>query len=203
MTTIPTSDTTIGPEMRLADLRLPPHVGARLSTLFGRSEPIIEGDEWVGAMHAAIETECERAPTEADLCHASDGNHAVVIDGKRESFVCVLDPLIVPFLRAEPGRIESTTPEDGRAVTIEVTSEGVTVTPEETVVSLGVSHHVAADEQPTPETVYRQVCGYVHAFASPAEYERWATGVDAATTTVSAETGVAVARELSTALFEE
>lgn len=195
------SEASIGPRIDLQEFRLPPHVGRRLATLFDHDEPITSGDEWVTAMRQALEANRGRAPTEADLCHAEDGAHTVDIGGERQSFVCVLDPLIVSFLRGEPGRVESETPEDDGGVTVDITADGAVADPADAVVSLGVSHHVG-DEPPTPETVYRQVCGYIHVFGSAEEYERWADGVDAATTSVTVDTGVAVARELATALFE-
>jgi len=201
MTSQSFTDRGIGPVLELTEFRLPPHVGARLATLFGSEEPITSGSEWVREMRAAFTRQDGDPPTEDALCHADDGAHSVTIDGERDAFVCVLDPLIVPFLRDEPGRVESTTPEDGRTVTIDIDENGATATPESAVVSLGISRHVEADTA-TPETVYRQVCGYIHIFTTPVEYERWADGVEAATTSVSVETGVGLARELATALFD-
>ncbi|PSP93234.1 hypothetical protein BRC91_10480 [Halobacteriales archaeon QS_4_62_28] len=201
MTSQSFTDRRIGPELDLEGFRLPPHVGARLATLFGRDTPITTGSEWVQAMRTVFTEEFDRFPSEDALCRAEDGAHSVTIDGDRDTFVCVLDPLIVPFLRDEPGRIESTTPEDGATVTIDIDDGGTTATPESAVISLGLTHHVEADSA-TPETVYRQVCGYIHVFAAPAEYERWADNVEAATTSVPVETGIGLARELAAVLFD-
>lgn len=193
---------SIGPEMTLDAFRLPPHVGDRLATLFGCAEPITDGSEWVDAMRSALTAQRDDAPTEADLCHAADGAHTIEIEGERESFVCVLDPLVLPFLCGAPGRIESTTPSGDDRVTVQIDADGAAATPETAVVSLGISHHVDEATTPTLTTVYRQVCGYIHVFPTPAAYERWAGEVEAATTSVPVETGVAVARELATTLFD-
>lgn len=196
------TDGRFGPQIDLDDFRLPPHVGARLAALFGHETPITSGAEWVDEMRSTLETQQGRTPTEADLCHAEDGAHSVETGDDRLSFVCVLDPLIVPFLRDEPARIESVTPQDEERVVIDIDTDGMTVSPDSAVVSLGVSDHVDEETTPSLETVYRQVCGYIHVFATVDEYERWADDVDAATTSLPAETGVAVARELATALFD-
>jgi hypothetical protein len=196
-----TSDTSIGPPLSLDEFALPPHVGTHLAALFDRETPITTGAEWVETMRTTFEQQGGQAPTEADLCHVEDGRHTVEIDGERRSFVCVLDPMIVPFLREEPARIESTTPGTDATVSVSVDATGVTTSPTEAVISLGVARDLETTT-PSPETVYGQVCEYVHAFPSPGAYERWADEVDAATTSVPAETGIAVARELATALFE-
>jgi hypothetical protein len=185
----------IGPKLRLESLALPPHVGERLGQLHG-TDRIERGAEWVTEIHASVRETEGRRPTIEDLCTREGGAHSVEIDGETNSFVCVLDPLMIPFLQNAPGTVRSETPEDG-AVVVEVGASGATADPETAVVSLGVSHDVATSGAVTPETVYSEVCPYIHAFQTAAAYERWDRSVDAATTSVSIRTGVALARELA------
>lgn len=199
---IDADDDGIGPDRDVAEVRLPPHVGERLATLYGRDDRFETAGEWLGAMRPAVREEVDGAATEADLCHADDGAHAIEIDGDDASFVCVLDPLVVPFLRDRPGTVRSETPLAGEEVVLDVGPDGVDATPEAAVISIGVARDVAADEPATIERTYATVCPYVHAFGSPAEYERWADEVDASTTSVSVETGLAVARGIATELFD-
>jgi len=156
-----------------------------------------------GHPRRASERTQDDLPTEADLCYVDDGDHSVDIDGETASFVCVLDPLAVPFLRDEPGIIRSKTPEDGDSITIDVESDGVTADAEDAVVSLGVSRDAGGDGPPRQEDIYTETCPYIHVFASVDEYERWAGKTDAATTSLPVETGVAIARELARELFDE
>lgn len=193
---------SIGPQLDLADETIPPHVGEHLSTMYGRDGRIETFAEWVSAIREASERTQGELPTEDDLCHLDDGDHTVEISGETLSFVCVLDPLAVPFLRETPGTVRSETPEDGDAITIDVEADGVTVDADDAVVSLGVTRDPEVDGTPTHEDVYAETCPYIHAFASVDEYERWADRTDAATTSVPVETGVTVARELARELFE-
>jgi len=194
---------SIGPRLDLANLTIPAHVGKYLATLHGDDGRIDTGAEWVEAIRAANERTQDDLPTEADLCYVDDGDHSVDIDGETASFVCVLDPLAVPFLRDEPGIIRSKTPEDGDSITIDVESDGVTADAEDAVVSLGVSRDAGGDGPPRQEDIYTETCPYIHVFASVDEYERWAGKTDAATTSLPVETGVAMARELARELFDE
>ena len=192
----------IGPELNLAAERIPPHVGERLAAMYGRDGRFETYAAWVSAIRTASDRTRDDPPTTDDLCHVEDGDHTVEIAGESHSFVCVLDPLALPFLRQTPGTVRSVTPEDGESITVDVTADGATVDTDGAVVSLGVSRESDVEGTPTTEDVYAETCPYIHAFASVDEYERWADGVDASTTSVPAETGVAIARELARELFE-
>ncbi|MFB6087356.1 MAG: organomercurial lyase [Haloarculaceae archaeon] len=194
---------SIGPELSLADLWVPPHVGKRWAAVLGHEGRFETGAEWIEAMGEVAEAQLDRAPTIENLCYMADGNHTIDLDGEdgTDAFVCMLDPLVVPFLTGRPGTVTSTTPEDGESVTIEIGEDGV-IAPENAVISLGATRNPAGGE-PSIERVYQESCPYIHVFASVEEYERWADGVDAATTSVPVDVGVAVARELATELFGE
>lgn len=197
----------IGPELSLEGVALPPAVGERIGQLFGTDERPRTVADWMTVTRATLGDSYDRQPTVEDLCTSDDGAHTFVDDGGEDgddtsqSYVCVLDPLVYPFLTGESGTIRSTTPVRGATVAFDV-GDGVAVSHEDAVVSIGVSDHVDAVEELTLDTVYRQVCGYVQTFEDREEYETWADGVEAATTPLDAREGVAVARELASALFD-
>lgn len=192
----------IGPDVTPADVPLPPHVGERLATLYDREGRFETAAEWLAATEQVVASATGGAATEGDLCRVDDGAHEVEVDGERAAFVCVLDPLVVPFLRERPATIRSESRVGGDPVVVEVASDGVGVRPDDAVVSLGAADDFDEDAPLTPERIYREACPYVHAFASPAEYETWAADAPAATTSVPMATGVALARGIADRLFE-
>ena len=183
---------SIGPDVDLTAVSLPSDVGERLATFYEREERISDAQEWADVMTAAIREETGRAPNEMDMCVAGGGSHSVAFIDETLSYVCVLDPLIAVFLRGEPGTIRSETP-DGNEVVIDVSRDGVTATPADAVLSVGVGD---ADREPTFEAAYGELCAYTHAFESTAAYERWDGRVDATTAQLSVSDGLALARGL-------
>jgi len=194
----------IDPTTDLAEVPIPTHVGERLQTLYGSEAPPTDAATWIDATRAGIEAVRGRSPTIEDLCTASDGRHVFeAADGEhRQAYVCVLDPLAYPFLTDTPGTVRSRTPVREATVTVAIAPEGVEVSHEDAVVSLGVSDHVQSVEAVTPEVIYRQVCGYIQVFEDAAEYEAWAAEAEAATTSYPAETGVGLAAGIAGALFD-
>lgn len=192
---------SIGPQLSLEDVDLPAGVSERFRTLYGVDDELRTAADWMAVTRRELAAAHGRTPTVKDLCTSEDGAHTFVGEGS-QSYVCVLDPLAYPFIADEPGTVRSETPVRGAEVTFEVGRESVAVTPETAVVSVGVSDHVDAAGDATLETVYRQICGYIHAFEDEAEYEAWAADAEAATTPLPAEEGVAVAREIARTLFE-
>jgi len=136
-----------------------------------------------------------------DLCTTDDGAHDFVGEEREQSYICVLDPLVVPFQTDSPGTVRSTTPERGETVEITVTPDGVDYSHPEAVVSLGVADEPDCASCSSIEENYEQVCPYIHVFEDSEEYERWAESTDAATTTVPVETGVALAGAFAETLF--
>lgn len=189
----------IGPDLDLHAVALPPHLGERLSAFYDADERLATAADWVAVMERQVRAEVPDLDPETVLCTDPDGAHAVTVDGETRSYVCVLDPLAVPFLRGEPATVRSRTPADGAAVEIAVGEDGITARPPGAVLSLGAGHDVD-DVEPTLSAAYEQLCAYTHAFASPGEYERWDATVNAATTSLPVERGVALARELVAAV---
>lgn len=193
---------SIGPQISLDSVHLPLAVGDGFARLYESDNPPATAADWIALVSSAIERERGRRPTVEDLCTTDDGDHAFVGDTERQTYICVLDPLVYPFLTGEPGTIESTTRVRGTEVTFEVTAEDVSVSHEDALVSIGVSNGADGISETPIETVYQEVCGYIQTFEDRAEYESWADDVDAATTAVDATEGIGIARELAHALFE-
>lgn len=168
---------SIGPELSLADLALPPHVGERLAAQCGRDERFETAAAWIDGMRAALADGRGEGPTAADLCRAENGAHHVRIGDESASFVCAIDPLMVPFLRDRPATVRSETPVTAETVEIQVRADGAAAMPAEAVLSLGVTRE-PADAPLSPERVYEEVCPHIQAFASVDEYERWARDVE-------------------------
>lgn len=183
------------------DVPLPPAVGEGFGRLYGTDAPATVG-EWVETMRAVIEDERGRAPTVDDLCAVDDGDHAFVGEETEQTYICVLDPLVYPYLTGERGTVRSTTPVREAEVTFEVDDDGVAVSHEDAVVSIGVSADPGEVGEAPVETVYREVCDYIQTFEDRAEYERWAERVDAETTAVPAATGIEITWELAETLFD-
>lgn len=202
MSTTPFDGDSIGPELDLADIALPPHVGARLAAVCGTDGRVETGADWVDAIQATVDPDVSGPVTEADLCHAADGAHTVQIGDESVSFVCVIDPLMVPFIRQTTGTVTSQPPVGDERVEIEIGSAEATATPATAVISVGVTRD-SGSTPPSPAQLYEAVCPYVHAFPSIEAYEEWAGTVDAATTSLSLPTGVAFARELAHVLVDD
>lgn len=194
----------IGPQLTLDDVVLPPAVGERLATLFDHDGDIETAGEWIAVEREALVHDAGRMATIDDLCTTDDGAHIFSArDGSHEqAYICVLDPLVYPVLTDTPGTVRSETPVRGETVEIEVSEDGASVSHDDAVVSIGVSDHVDAVDEVTPEVIYRQICGYIHVFVDETEYAEWAEDVDAATTALPVSKGLAVAGELTSELFE-
>jgi hypothetical protein len=197
----PNSD-RIGLQTTLSEIALPPALGERFATLYGIDDPPTDGREWVEGMRAGLAATRDRRPTVEDLCTTPDGEHAFVGADGETTYICVLDPLAYPFIAGETGTVRSTTPVREETVEFRVREDGVDLSHEDAVVSLGVSDHLDEVGEPNLEAVYRQVCGYIQTFADVEEYEQWAAEVDAETVALPAREGVAVAREIAVHLFD-
>lgn len=193
----------IGPTVDLGDVTLPDDVARGLAALYGTDEPVRDAAFWTEATRRVIRETQGRTPTVADLCSTPEGAHTFAAhDGdERQDYVCVLDPIVYPFLADAPGTITSRTQVRGEEIEVEVTEDGVDVSHPEAVLSIGVSDHVDPDASVTREVVYRQVCGFVHLFADEDEYEAWATETEAATTSLPVDTGIGLATGLADAMF--
>lgn len=119
-----------------------------------------------------------------DLCHANDETgHWGDMGGERYHFQCFYDAVALSALVESPVDIRTESP-DGTVIEARaIGTSDLTVTPEETVFSLGVDEAVEppADREPSVEDIYAAVCPYVKAFPNREAYERWEKTVPAAT----------------------
>jgi len=199
---VPTSiePTELGLDLSLEQLRLPDDIAAGLGSLYG-TDPPETAAAWVETLRKQKQELDGEPPSVDDLCTTEGGAHAFVSDELTESYICVLDPLAVPFLTDTPGTIRSTTPERGATVEITVDLEGVDYSHPDAVVSIGVSDDVDCASCGSTEETYEQVCPYIHVFEDEAEYETWTASTDAATTHLPVEAGVALTGALAENLF--
>ncbi|WP_415378676.1 organomercurial lyase [Halosimplex sp. TS25] len=191
-----------GTQLSLADVELPPAVGDGFARLYGSDDRPETAAEWVADVRATIERTRDRSPSVDDLCTVDDGDHAFVGPDGEQTYICVLDPLVYPFLTGESGTVRSTTPVRGTEVTFEMDPDEPTVSHGDALVSIGVSDDVDDHDEMSVEAVYQEVCGYIQTFEDGEEYEAWADEVEASTTAVPADEGVAIARGLADALFD-
>jgi len=192
--------TEIGLAPALEQFRLPADVAAGLGNLYGTAPPDTAA-AWVEMLRDRKRDWDGEPPSAEDLCTTKHGAHAFVGEGRSQSYICVLDSLIVPFLTDTPGTVRSTTPVRGATVAITVTADGVDYSHPDAVVSLGVADAVDCASCTSIEETYEHTCPYIHVFEDDAEYETWAETTDAATTGLSVETGVALAGGLAEKLF--
>lgn len=204
MAPTPIDPDRIGPQIDLGDVSIPADVGQQLQTLYGTDRRPATAADWVARTRDAIELTRNRTPTVEDLCTTEDGAHAFAAASGafRQEYVCVLDPIAYPYVTDTPGTITTMTAVREAPTTIAIDGDGVETDRADALVSIGVADHVGSVERVTPEVVYRQVCGYVRTFADEREYEQWTDTVEAATTTVSLATGIAIAGAISTTLFD-
>lgn len=159
---------------------LPNAVGRELGDVYGTDQVNTYGD-WIETMMAVIDGE----PTVDDMCCVADARHEVTVDGDTDEYICVIDPLAVPFILNEPAVVQSDVPGSGETVTARVEADGtLTVDPKTAVVSFGAASAAGADVEDPVERGYVALCAYGHAFPDQASYERWAGETAAVTTSL-------------------
>lgn len=135
------------------------------------------------------------------MCTADESRHVAWIDGDPQTFHCVLDTLLVPFVVDESTvQVRSESPVSDATVELAVTTEDVSATPPEAVMSFGVASDVSipTDRELDPQVGYTRFCPYVNAFPDETEYEQWARETrDATTMAVPMSTGFELAQRLA------
>lgn len=160
-------------------------VAARFRDALGSDEPPATLDELADAMARRLADEDVTLGVET-LCRTESSRHEARIGDRTEHFACVLDTLLLPFVLDDPGPIDvrSRSPASGTVVEIAVSREGVTVDPEDAVVSIGIDADAVSDGEyeDVAEYGYEMVCPYINAFPDREEYEEWASETTSATT---------------------
>lgn len=179
---------------------MPDDVATTFEAALGlESRPETVGD-WIDATARRLDAAGISFGVE-EMCLTDASPHSARIDGQTRHFACVLDTLLLPFVLDEPDEVVVRThsPVSETVIDVTVTREGITVAPDDAVMSFGI-----AGDTDSPEdrdgvlangTV--QFCPYIDAFADDAEYERWADETDEAVTMMlPLEDGFALASAL-------
>lgn len=208
---------------------IPDGVGAAMERVYDLDAPPATTGEWIDGVQATDRAAGDTV-TADDMCAVDDARHEVDLDAGvtvpgtdavTASYICVLDPLAVPFLAGTAGTILSESPVSDATIEFRVGPDEVSVDPATAVVSLGVvapesgagtddADSTAADAEDaaatdaaddsesdaglTVEDTYEMLCPYGHAFRDEDAYERWDAERDGiATMSLDAETAVGVA----------
>lgn len=178
---------------------IPAPLGDQLRAALALEERPGTFGDWVDAMAVLVDREGIDVDLDT-LCTTDESPHRATFDGRTQHYQCAQDAFVVPFLAEDVDavRIETECPVTGESIAIAVNGSGLTVSPDETVVSFGVADDLDAPEAGTasPVLAYEHICPYGHAFASSEAYEAWAADVDALTMRVSTADTLQLAKAL-------
>lgn len=197
-------------------VELPDPLATTFQTLAGLDEPPATFTEWMGRATSEMEGDPVRL-TANDLYVDGPTPHEVYVDDARHFVPCVLDALEIPVLVTAPAvEIRSESPYDGSVVEIDAEDDGIAVTPEDAVMSFGVStaHELDADGEGPPIATWidpdsnvdvePRICQHTNAFVSERAYEAWASeqsAVDTVSMTI-AEGWTVAKRAAESGLFD-
>lgn len=182
---------------------IPKPLGEQLQTVFATDERPRRFGDVVDAVAGFV----DRAGVDADLealCTTDESPHRATFRGGTQHYLCTFDALIVPFITDDVTTVdvETVSPIRERRVTFSVSADGIDADPPDAVLSFGVASD--AGDRSTADhglvVAYRQICPHGKAFASRAEYDEWASTVDAHTTVVSMADALELARALGRAV---
>lgn len=185
----------------LEDKDVPPDLSASVNAAFDPDESPTTLEDVVTLLTAFLDdSDCSVGFD--NLCTASTSRHEARIDGEPRYFHCVLDTLLLPFVRPEetPVEVRSASPQSEAVVELTVSRDDLEVWPPGAVMSFGVADELDVPDAAAvdPTTAYTSLCPYVNAFPSRAMYERWdGTTPEATTMPVSFPTGLELARQLA------
>lgn len=187
---------------------IPDDVGTAMRGAYDLDAPPTTIEEWLDGVRAAYRTAGD-AVSPDDMCVVDDARHEVELDGgapvpgtdaAAAEYICVLDPLAVPFIAGTAGTVRSESPVSDATIEFRVGPDEVSVDPETAVVSLGIdapesgAEDAPADATLSVEDTYEMLCPYGHAFRDEDAYERWDAKRDGtATMSLDAEPAVGVA----------
>jgi alkylmercury lyase len=168
-----------------ARIAIPADVGDRLRAVFGLEHtPATLGDVVAGLRHEST------VPDMRELCCAGRSRHEARIGEETYYTHCVMDALMLPFVRGGTAAIRSESPVGG-VIGMTVTSEAVETDVPAAVVSFGAAR---TDQGAVQQTA----CPYINAFPSRADYDRWAAATpDAVTMAVPLADAFAFIRDVA------
>ena len=172
------------PSSTYRELEIPPTVADQLQTAFALPRPPTTLGDWVTITSAVAEDVGLTVGMET-LCTTETSRHEATIDDETRYFHCVLDALVIPFLREtdEPVTIRSESPVSGTVVEIQAGQDSLTVDPPDALMSFGVAIGVDASDADDVDLSlgYEWFCPYTNAFLTGSEYEEWDLQIDAVT----------------------
>jgi hypothetical protein len=141
---------------------LPPDVGAAVARAYGTEERPATFGDWLDGMAAAYAA-TDVDPEPEDMCAVEESRHMVERGGETTAYVCVLDPLAIPFIEGRSAHVRSDPPVGEGTIEFRIGPDDVTVDPAEAVVSFGVDAP-PPDAPLSVEETYDRLCPYGHAF---------------------------------------
>jgi alkylmercury lyase len=118
-------------------------------------------------------------------------SHRITVDGRTLFAWCATDTLIIPIILGRPAIVESTCPQTGAAIRIELTPEAVKrIDPPDAVMS-------AVRPRGELANVRAQTCDHGHFFSSSAATAAWTRAHPTATSTQSSRPSSSTARSSS------
>lgn len=187
------------------ETRIPTHVGEALAATYRLDAAPETYGAWIDEVAETFREEMGELSGDV-LCCTDDTRHrAELANGETETFACVLDALIYPFVAPSPGEVTSESPTDGAEVTVDISLDDVSVDPSDAVISLGAPADAPAegDDGDVAEESYYAVCPLINAFPSQDAYDEWAEEQSAPTTSLSIETGIGLAIAVADVLTSE
>ena len=173
------------------DVALPSEVASAFQTSLDADTAPRTLVDWVGLLDDLVD---DWPPAVDDLCHAADGKHRADAGAQSFRFACVLDAMLLPFLRDDPVTVTSQLQGADGDISFRVTDTEITG-PTDAVISFG-----AADRPPqgevTPAHAYGVICPYIHTFPDRPAYADWAATVDGPTMALSLPTALGLAKAM-------
>ena len=187
------------PSSTYHEIPIPPAVADPLQTAFAlRKTPTTLG-EWV-TITSAVAGDVGLTVGMETLCTTKTSRHQATIDDETRYFHCVLDALIVPFLRDtdDSVTIRSESSISDTVVEIEAGQDLLPVDPPDAVMSFGVATDVDVPDAKDVDLSfgYEWFCPYSNAFPTEAEYKEWASQTDAVTMAISLDVAHQLASDI-------
>lgn len=185
---------------QIADRPMPDDVAETFAVALGLASPPATLGDWIDLTAKRLDAAGISFGVE-ELCLTETSPHRARIDDEAYFFDCVLDTLLLPFVRDDSDEVDVRTrsPVSGTVIEATVTPHRITVDPPDAVMSFGISGDAGPPEEcdGVLASGLVQFCPYINAFADRAEYDRWAAETnEAVTMALPLEDGFALASAL-------
>lgn len=183
----------------LDDHDIQPDVADQFQVAFGLSEPPATLAEWAEVTSRLLETARQQESFD-DWCRVSRSRHEIR-SPKPSYYLGLFDTLLVAFIHRDSTdtTIRSHSPVSEHPVEVHVADDGISVTPDDAVMSFGVATDiVSARYFEVPDRIaYTRFTQYTNAFSDVPAYERWdGATMKAETMMIPLVVGLALARRV-------